>query len=99
MWSVQIDPKKYYQLDQDVFNTIMLAFREMRFQLPFRWNVQGCAVYSEQQEKYISDQPGLFHFNCNRRQIDTWGLVLDKKPRVDRIPIGSDELAGGAYSG
>ena len=35
-----MDASKFYQLDQDVFNTVLRAFPHMRFELEPRWNVQ-----------------------------------------------------------
>ena len=104
-------------MDQDVFNTVLMAFPHMRFELEPRWNVQvrcppvpacvrspvtpplratllvqGCGAYSEDEQRLLSARPGLFHFNCNRRQIDAWKVVTAAQERLGKIPIDSPAL-------
>jgi len=88
----KVDASKFYQLDQDVFNTVLMAFPHMRFELEPRWNVQGCGAYSEDEQRQLSARPGLFHFNCNRRQIDAWKVVTAAQERLGKIPIDSPAL-------
>eukprot|EP00242_Pyramimonas_sp_CCMP2087_P000737 CAMPEP_0198231360 /NCGR_PEP_ID=MMETSP1445-20131203/115160_1 /TAXON_ID=36898 /ORGANISM="Pyramimonas sp., Strain CCMP2087" /LENGTH=245 /DNA_ID=CAMNT_0043911969 /DNA_START=69 /DNA_END=807 /DNA_ORIENTATION=+ len=42
----KVDASKFFQLDQDVFNTALLAFPELRYQLSVKWNIQGCASFN-----------------------------------------------------
>jgi hypothetical protein len=54
--------------------------------------VQGCGAYSEDEQRQLSARPGLFHFNCNTRQIDAWEMVLSQQTRLRKTPLSSPVL-------
>mmetsp|Transcript_27421 Transcript_27421/g.59911 ORF Transcript_27421/g.59911 Transcript_27421/m.59911 type:complete len:226 (-) Transcript_27421:727-1404(-) len=63
----KVDPSKFYNVDQDVFNTVMLAFPSLRYQLSVKWNIQGCASFNTTMKVNLK-----FPFN------DTWFIVMLK---------------------
>eukprot|EP00240_Pyramimonas_obovata_P005697 CAMPEP_0118924946 /NCGR_PEP_ID=MMETSP1169-20130426/2873_1 /TAXON_ID=36882 /ORGANISM="Pyramimonas obovata, Strain CCMP722" /LENGTH=333 /DNA_ID=CAMNT_0006866107 /DNA_START=330 /DNA_END=1331 /DNA_ORIENTATION=- len=90
----KVDPSKFYNVDQDVFNTVMLAFPSLRYQLSVKWNIQGCASFNTTMKTWLLDnRPGIFHFNCIRREIDTWSFVSDLRRVLDATPPGSIGLS------
>jgi hypothetical protein len=83
---------KFRNGEQDLFNSVLAAFPAMRFELPPRWNTQGCGKYSKEQQAELTEWPGLFHFNCHTRQIDAWELVLVQQSRLRKTPLSSPAL-------
>lgn len=77
-----------------MFNHVLAAFPAMRFDIPARWNVQGCAKFSAGQQAELTEWPGLFHLqsNCNTRAIDLWPIVLSQQSRLHRTPLSSPAL-------
>lgn len=92
----KVDASKFFQLDQDVFNTVMLAFPQYRYQLLVKWNIQGCATFNTTMQSWILDnRPGIFHFNCLRRHIDTWSFVKELRRYLDDLPVQAVGISQG----